>query len=84
MIKNILAIGLFFLVACSSSHKYSSETFGIEKPPRIYVVKKGDTLFSIAWRYGLERAEVQRRNSIIDPNKIFIGQRLRLIPQECE
>ncbi len=78
MIKHILAISLTFLVACTSSDRYSSDNYGTDSAPSIYTVKRGDTLFSIAWRYGLERDFIQKQNGITDPNKIFVGQKLRL------
>lgn len=68
------------LIACSTNSPYNKKSFGSEKAPNTYRIKKGDTLFSIAWRYGLDVKNVQRRNNIKDPNKIFVGQKLRLKP----
>lgn len=78
--KRLLIVCCLFILACSSNYdrKYSKENYGIQSPPTVYTVKKGDTLFSIAWRFGLERSAVQRQNHISNPNKIYIGQKLRL------
>lgn len=46
--------------------------------PAFHVVERGDTLFSIAWRHGLDYREVARLNGIGEPWVIRLGQRLRL------
>lgn len=79
--KKFILIGfLALLAACSSSYntKYTKNTFGIENPPYVYTVQSKDSLFSIAWRYGLELEKIQKINNLSDPNKIFVGQKLRL------
>ncbi|MGH8596778.1 MAG: peptidoglycan DD-metalloendopeptidase family protein, partial [Gammaproteobacteria bacterium] len=43
-----------------------------------YNVVAGDTLYSIAWRLGLDPHALARRNRITDPNRIAIGQILQL------
>jgi lipoprotein NlpD len=45
-----------------------------------YTVRPGDTLYSIAWRYGLEYRDLARWNGIGAPYRIHNGQRLRLNP----
>lgn len=46
-----------------------------------YVVKKGDTLYSIASRYGISVQELKELNNLTN-NDLFIGQILRLPQQE--
>jgi lipoprotein NlpD len=41
-----------------------------------YTVKPSDTLYSIAWRYGLDSKTLGRWNQISDGDIIFVGQRL--------
>jgi LysM repeat protein len=41
-----------------------------------YVVRSGDTLNSIAARFGVSPSVLARANGISNPNKIYIGQRL--------
>ena len=48
-------------------------------PTEFYVVKPGDTLFNIAWRYGLDIDELARLNDITNINRILAGSRLRLL-----
>ena len=44
-----------------------------------YTVKRSDTLYSIAWRYGLDYKQLAQWNEINVNEPIFPGQRLRLI-----
>lgn len=46
--------------------------------PDVYVVRSGDTLFSIARRFGLDHRDIARRNQLGDGTLIYPGQRLRL------
>jgi lipoprotein NlpD len=43
-----------------------------------YTVKRGDTLFAIAWRHGLKYKKLALWNGIGKPYTIYPGQRLRL------
>ncbi|MCC6168855.1 MAG: LysM peptidoglycan-binding domain-containing protein [Caldilineaceae bacterium] len=45
-----------------------------------HTVEAGDTLSTIAQRYGLSEAELMALNGIVDPDTIGIGQKLRLTP----
>ncbi len=74
----MLLIGSLALVmtlsACAGSTK------GYRKPaaPRSYTVHKGETLYTIAHRYGLNYRRVAAWNGIRYPYTIYPGQRLRL------
>jgi lipoprotein NlpD len=59
------------LAACSSTPK---------RPPATYTVKRGDTLYAIAWRHRLDYREIARWNSIGRDYLIHPGQVLRLYP----
>jgi lipoprotein NlpD len=48
--------------------------------PEVYVVQKGDTLYSIAFNYGFDYHELAELNGIQDPRVISIGQEIRLFP----
>jgi lipoprotein NlpD len=50
----------------------------LEPRPEIYVVRAGDTVYSIAWRYQLDYRALARANGIADPYTIHVGQRIRL------
>jgi lipoprotein NlpD len=43
-----------------------------------YVVRRGDTLYSIAWQHGMEVQELTALNGIRSPYTIYAGQRLRV------
>ncbi len=47
-----------------------------EAPQIFYVVQPGDTLSSIALRYGLTTAKLAQANKLINPNLIYVGQKL--------
>jgi lipoprotein NlpD len=59
------------LTACSSAPT---------RVPDTYVVKRGDTLYSIAWRHGLDYRDIARWNRIGRGYVIHPGQRLILRP----
>ena len=48
--------------------------------PATYTVKRGDTLYSIAWRHRLEYQDIARWNGIGRDYLIYPGQKLRLYP----
>ena len=43
-----------------------------------YVVKRGDTLSGIASKYGTTYQKLAQINGIADPNKIYIGQKIKV------
>jgi LysM repeat protein len=42
----------------------------------VHIVQRGETLYSIARRYGVDMWTIARANNIINPNRIYVGQRL--------
>ncbi len=46
----------------------------------IYVVQAGDTLYSLAQRFGVDLQAFAAHNQLADPRKIYVGQRLRIPP----
>ena len=51
-------------------------------PDGFYVVKRGDTLYSIALDHGADYREVAQWNSLDDATRISVGQLLRVKPAE--
>ena len=48
--------------------------------PRTYVVRRGDTLYSIAFNYGFDYRELADLNGIKNPGVISVGQVIHLFP----
>ena len=44
----------------------------------LHIVQSGETLSGIATRYGVSVGAIMTANSITDPNRIFVGQRLTI------
>lgn len=70
-----LALGAV-LAACATTPEPISPT-GL----RVYVVRRGDTLWSISQRHGTTVAAVSRVNRLRDPSQIAVGQRLLIPPR---
>lgn len=80
LLVGLLAASL--LAACGGNVKapVSGRTRYDGPPLSYYTVRKGDTLYAIAWHYGLDYKSVAARNGIRSPYVIHPGQRLRLRP----
>ena len=77
LILMLTACGGGRAVAPVGNYSYDSSKRKILTPPSYYTVRKGDTLYSISWRYGMDYKEVARINGIRSPYTIYIGQKLR-------
>ncbi|MCW5851757.1 MAG: LysM peptidoglycan-binding domain-containing protein [Anaerolineae bacterium] len=63
---------------------YPTETPAAERPTfQTYTIREGDTLSGIAARFGISMDELSKVNSITDPNRIRIGQELK-VPAKVE
>lgn len=51
--------------------------------PAVYQVRSGDTLYSIAFRYGIDWRDIAAWNRIGEPYLIRPGQELRLVPPQA-
>ncbi len=61
----------------SSNRNHAGE--GVRSAVRGYTVKRGDTLYSIAFRFGRDYRELATLNGIKPPYTIYVGQRIRLV-----
>ena len=70
----LLALLGCLLVACSSvgGHDPASRN--------VHIVRSGETLFTIAWRYGRDHRDLARWNQLGDGSLIYPGQVIRLNP----
>ncbi len=48
------------------------------EPTKVHVVQKGDTLYGIAFTYGVDQHALAEFNGIKNPNQIKVGQQIRL------
>jgi LysM repeat protein len=46
--------------------------------PTVHIVRRGETLSHIAWRYGTTTYHLATINGIANPNRIYAGQRLKI------
>lgn len=75
---------LVLLTACGGAvrapveDRYGARVGRDAMVPATYKVKRGDTLFAIAWRYGFDFKGLARANNIAAPYTIFPGQILAL------
>lgn len=74
----------FFLLACTEGQTYApvAEVSTIEVIPKtgFHRVLRGETLYAIAWRYGLDYRYLAECNHIFSPYAIHIGQVIYLHP----
>ncbi len=61
------------LVSCGGGSRW-------QDAPQTHIVRRGETLFSISWRYGKNPTDVARWNRLGDGSLIYPGQVLRLTP----
>ena len=75
MISRTLVVLLFalFLAACGGGPKWYDN-------PDTHIVRTGETLYSIAFRYGKRMEDLARWNRLGSGSLIYPGQRLRLTP----
>jgi lipoprotein NlpD len=56
---------------------YSKSNYKPKTPPSVYNVQRGDTLYSISWRYGVDYKTLAKINNIKPPYTIYLGQKLK-------
>jgi len=91
----MLKIGQTLTIPASKSDaKTPAETHKAETPakvtdipptkttPGLHVVKKGDTVHSIARAYGMTSEELIKLNKIADPKKLQLGEVLKIPPRK--
>lgn len=74
----LVMLAPFVLAACDSGHTYApvTDVSMIDAIPKtgVHKVTSGETLYQIAWRYGLDYRYVAERNHIKPPYAIYPGQ----------
>jgi len=77
MIRRLALVACLPLVLAGCT---SSGLVGDAFKPGVYIVRPGDTLYSIAWRYQVDYHDLVRWNDIDNPDQLRVGRRLRLGP----
>ena len=72
---------LLILVACDSQ-PVRVPVSQIGERGKFHQVRHGDTLYSIAWRYGQDYHDIAKLNGISKPYTIYVGQRVWLSRQQ--
>lgn len=86
--KRLLILMTLFLTACSGGKAIAplgqydnrpskQQTRTPANAPLSYTVRKGDTLYSISFRYGMDYRELAKVNGIGPPYTIYVGQKLK-------
>lgn len=81
--RGVALVGIVVLLVGCGGKTYapvSDRSLSTASQPRpdTYVVRKGDTLYSIAFRYGLDYRALAAQNGISRSYSIYPGQRLKL------
>lgn len=76
--RYLMSLVLSVLVACGGNPRAPVEDRVAQSVQSVHTVKRGDTLYSIAFRYGLDYREVAAANGIGAPYTIYPGQRIML------
>lgn len=69
----LVLLASLLLASCGGQSSYWSNA-------ETHVVRKGETLYSISWRYGKDPDDVARWNRLGDGSLIYPGQVIRLTP----
>ncbi|MHA7841250.1 MAG: peptidoglycan DD-metalloendopeptidase family protein [Gammaproteobacteria bacterium] len=78
----IVFIALLFLTACSSTVHYAPVVDGWKQPigkQGYHRVGEGETLYSIAWQYGLDYRQLVTINQLQKPYTLHSGELLALV-----
>jgi len=94
----LISIITFVMVGCTVPRPAPVETRTVEmerKPAEahfqrnkdlvdgaFYTVRKGDTLYGIALAFGQNWRDIASWNNLIDPDKIKVGEKLRVVPKD--
>lgn len=70
-----LVAASFLLAGCSN--------LLVPYEPAGYVVQPGDTLYTIAWRHGVDHRALAAWNGLRNPDLIYVGQRLVVAPPQA-
>ncbi len=76
-----LAVCCLLLSACAPTNylaPVSSAWRSTQNPVGVHVVRRGDTLYAIAWQYDKDYRDLARLNGLRAPYDLTVGQRIRI------
>lgn len=73
-------LGTSLKVETENDYKGSSQVQkdDVKKAPLYYTIKKGDTLITIARKFGVSVNSIQQKNTHLDPRRMKPGQKIRI------
>ncbi len=81
--RKIIVLSLVALFAVLVLTAANPSPTSAAAPVSYYVVRYGDTMAGIAWRYGVSSWALARANGVWDPNHIYAGQVLYIPCAGC-
>ena len=78
--RMVLLAVVVLLAGCGTNNAPVIDKSPMRKIPAEHIVRKGDSLYSIAWGVGLDFHHIAKWNEIEKPYVIHPGQRIRLHP----
>jgi lipoprotein NlpD len=98
LFRCLLVITIFIVYGCSSNVKapveqrvnnksfYKNNKKGFKKNKKysVHWIRKGDSLYSIAWQYGLDFKDLAKWNNLKKPYLIIAGQKLDVKPKKTK
>lgn len=83
----LLAMLFAVVAACSKNTNYAPVVNAWEQPSNKqggYKVQSGDTIYSIAWAYGIDYRELAKINKLSSPYTISKGEVLNIVPAKTQ
>src|SRR5690606_37732306 len=84
----VIGISITLLLVASCGTHHAAQVSDRDPPPSrripVHYVSRGETLYSIAWRYGIDYRELAQGNRISPPCTIYPGQKLYLFAQKTQ
>jgi len=75
----VIVLASLLLAACGSRFvNYGDGRYSNKNKQTQHIVRKGETLYSIAWEHGVDYRKVASWNNISRPYTIFPGQKIKL------
>ena len=77
-VKRFLVIVFALMLSACQINDVNAPVTNAGDRSKYHIVRKGDTLYSIAWKYGRDYKSLARANKIAAPYIIFVGQKLSI------